>query len=191
MALEYELKYTADEETLASIARVLPEPTSQLDMETTYYDTPNADLSSRRYTLRQRLENGKSVCTVKTPAGNVGRGEWEMECQDVLAAVPELCKLGAPADLAELTSSGLIPVCGAKFHRTTWDMFIGDAYIELALDKGVLLGGGKEQPFCEIEVELKEGDKELCDAFGADLANACGLKKQPNSKFRRALDLID
>ncbi len=191
MGLEYELKYMADEEALASIARVLPPATGEFDMETTYYDTANSALAQRRYTLRCRKENDRQVCTVKTPAGKAGRGEWEVECGDILAAIPELCKLGAPEDLASLTAQGVSAICGAKFHRTTWDLFIGDAYIELALDKGVLLGGSKEDPFCEIEVELKEGDKELCDAFGADLANACGLKKQPKSKYQRAKALID
>ncbi len=191
MGLEYELKYIADEEALASIARVLPQPTGEFDMQTTYYDNAAGELAKRRYTLRRRMENEKSVCTVKTPAGKDGRGEWEVECGDIESAIPELCKLGAPEDLVKLTAQGVQATCGAKFHRTTWELFIGDAYIELALDKGVLLGGGKEEAFCEVEVELKEGDKEICDAFGADLANACGLKRQPRSKFKRARDLID
>ncbi len=190
MGLEYELKYTADEETLASIANVLPPASQELDMHTTYYDTPAGDLSKRHYTLRLRKENEKTVCAVKTPAGDKGRGEWEVESDTIEAAIPELCKLGAPADLAQLAASGLEAICGARFHRTTWDLFIGDSYIELALDKGVLLGGGKEEAFCEVEVELKEGDQEIVDAFGKDLANACGLKVQPKSKFKRAKALV-
>ena len=189
MGLEYELKYIADEDTLSSIAGVLPPASGEKEMRTTYYDTPAGSLSARHYTLRLRKENGKSVCAVKTPAEEAGRGEWEVECDSIEAAITELCKLGAPADLADLTAGGVAPLCGAAFHRTTWDLFIGDAYIELALDKGVLLGGGREEPFCEVEVELKEGDKEIVDAFGAALANACGLKKQPKSKFRRAKEL--
>jgi inorganic triphosphatase YgiF len=186
MALEYELKYTADEEALSSIARVLPPATQEIQMHTTYFDTPAGDFAARRYTLRLRKENEKTVVTLKTPAKEKGREEYEVEAASLEAAIPELCKLGAPAELPELAAKGLAPLCEAKFHRTTWDLFIGDAYIELALDKGVLIGGGKEEPFCEVEVELKEGDKEIVDAFGADLANACGLKKQPKSKYQRA-----
>ncbi len=190
MGLEYELKYIADEETLASIARVLPEPTGEFDMETIYYDTADWALSQVNFTLRRRLENGRSICALKTPAKKAGRGEWELECDSIEIAIEELCKLGAPNELHALTASGVAPVCGARFHRTTWDLFIQDAYIELALDQGVVTGGGREEAFCEVEVELKEGDKELCDAFGADLASACGLKKQTRSKFRRAKDLL-
>ena len=40
MALEYELKYTADEDTLSSIARVLPPASQELDMHTTYLTPP-------------------------------------------------------------------------------------------------------------------------------------------------------
>lgn len=186
MALEYELKYTADEEILSSIANVLPPATQELRMHTVYFDTPAEDLAARRYTLRLRKENDKSIATLKTPAKGKGREEYEVEAADMEAAVPALCKLGAPAEIADLAAKGLEAVCEAKFHRTTWDLFIGDAYIELALDKGVLLGGGKEEAFCEVEVELKEGDKEIVDAFGADLANACGLKEQPRGKYQRA-----
>lgn len=191
MALEYELKYTADEDTLSSIARVLPPASQELDMHTTYFDTPAGDFAARRYTLRLRQENERSVATLKTPAKGKGRQEYEVEAASIEAAIPALCKLDAPGELSELAAKGLAPLCEAKFHRTTWDLFIGEAYIELALDKGVLIGGGKEEAFCEIEVELKEGDKEIVDAFGADLANACGLKVQPKSKYQRAKALLE
>ncbi len=191
MGLEYELKYKADEETLQAIARVLPPATGEFDMQTTYYDTPEGALSARHYTLRRRMENDKSICTVKTPAAGAGRGEWEVECDSIEAAIPALCKLGAPKDLLSFTAAGVTAICGARFHRTTWDLFIQDAYIELALDRGVLLGGDKEEAFWEVEIELKEGETALCDAFAQDLANACGLENQPKSKFQRARALMN
>lgn len=189
MGLEYELKYTASPEILESIANVLPEPTGSYAMETTYYDTEKGDLAAGKYTLRKRLENGVSICTVKTPAAEGGRGEWECQKESIEEAIPELCKLGGPEELLALTADGVKPICGARFQRTTWDIFLGESYVELALDKGVLLGGGKEQPFCEVEVELKEGQREIADAFAKDLAQACGMTQEPKSKFRRAMDL--
>jgi len=53
----------------------------------------------------------------------------------------------------------------------------------------VLLGGGKEMPLCEMEVELKTGEDADVEAFAAALAEQYDLKPQPRSKFRRAMDL--
>ena len=144
-------------------------------METTYYDTAESALAKLHYTLRRRMENGTGVCTVKTPAANGGRGEWEVEADRIEEAIPELCKLGGPADLPELVAEGLIAVCGAKFDRIAKTLVFPDCVLELALDAGVLLGGGKELPLCEVEVELKEGDPRCCEAYGKQLAFLFGL----------------
>ena len=68
-------------------------------------------------------------------------------------------------------------------------MQTGQGRLEIALDLGVLLGGGREMPLCEVEVELKEGPMEAADAFAIDLARAFGLKPERRSKFQRALAL--
>ena len=189
MGIEFELKYTATIQAQTSLEQTISGEWSTLQMETTYYDTKEGYLSQRHYTLRRRLENGKSVCTVKTPAADNSRGEWETECQDILAAIPELCKLGAPKDLPVFGAMGLIPVCGARFTRRACTLEYGDAVLELALDRGILFSEEKEIPLCEVEVELKSGSREAAIAFGKELAAAYGLQTEHKSKFRRALDL--
>ena len=61
--------------------------------------------------------------------------------------------------------------------------------VELALDRGILCGGKKEIPLCEVEVELKDGSKEAAAFFALELAKKYGLDPENKSKFRRALDL--
>ena len=61
--------------------------------------------------------------------------------------------------------------------------------MELALDSGVLMGGGKTIPLCEVEVELKEGDPVSADLFAKMLAIGHHLAPETKSKFRRALAL--
>ena len=61
--------------------------------------------------------------------------------------------------------------------------------MELALDEGALLGGGREEPLCEVEAELKRGRKEDTLALGAFLAETYGLTPEPKSKLARALAL--
>lgn len=189
MGIEFELKYRATEELLDAIDQTFSGTEQRFAMETTYYDTPAGALSQRRYTLRRRMENDLSVCTLKAPVCGLGRGEWELPWDRIETAIPELCKLGAPADLLPLTAEGVIPVCGARFHRIAKTLVLPDATLELALDRGTLHGGGKTLPLCEVEVELKSGSPEACVAFARQLAAAFHLTPEQHSKFRRALAL--
>ena len=139
--------------------------------------------------LRRRLENGVSVCTLKTPGKGSERGEWEVNAGSVAEAIPELCKLGCPAELSDLCAEGLIPICGARFTRKAGTFTLLDCTVELALDQGVLFAGEREIPLCEIEVEHKSGSRAATDAFAQQLADIYGLQPEEQSKFARALAL--
>ena len=191
MGAEYELKFKAEPDILRSVFTTFPARWQTIQMETTYYDTPDRDLSARRWTLRRRMESGVSVCTLKTPGQNGARGEWEAECDSIEAAVSELCKLSGCAELDTLCAQGLMTVCGARFTRKACLFTLLDCTVEIALDEGVLLGGGKEIPLCELEVELKDGSREAADAFAAQLPDIYGLQSEPKSKFARALALCE
>ena len=189
MGAEFELKYRADAEILSSVYTTFPARWQTIRMETTYFDTPSHSLSARRWTLRRRMENNDSVCTLKTPGTGLERGEWEVKCDRIEQAVSELCKLGAPAELASLCHEGLVISCGAMFTRRAGTFTLRDCVLEIALDQGVLLGGGRELPFCELEVEHKEGSREAVEAFARQLAEIYALKPEEKSKFARALAL--
>lgn len=226
MGIEFELKFRAKPEILETLRQQIPGEETLFRMETTYYDTREGALSERKITLRRRMENEVSVCTLKTPVRNVGvddyirprvdvvihpnkaenhlrnaeggvpyernmvgRGEFEVLCDSIEKALPELCKLSGVAELAALTVSGVVPVCGARFTRVAKLVKLSDCTVELALDRGVLTGGGREIPLCEVEVELKSGSREGAVAYALALAGTYGLKQEHNSKFRRALAL--
>ena len=188
MGAEFELKYAATPAKQDAIANDLG-GFSPITMETTYYDTVDNALSARRITLRRRMENGISVCTVKTPAENGSRGEWETQSNDIQVAIPILCKLGCSVDIQKLTAEGLVYVCGARFTRLAKTVELENCVVEIALDRGVLFGGSREESLCEVEVELKSG----CEDAAVDYANALaikyGLQPEEKSKFRRALAL--
>ena len=189
MGIEFEMKYSAFSTQQEAILAAYPLEYQRFRMETTYYDTADFKLSNRHITLRRRMENDVSVCTVKTPVSTYGRGEWECDCDNITDAIPILCKLGASKELLALTAEGVTPVCGARFDRKAGLVSFRDSQLEIALDQGVLIGGGKEIPLCEVEVELKSGTPEDAMAFGALLAQQFGLVPQNRSKFRRALAL--
>lgn len=188
MGKEFELKFTARPEQQAKILEEYG-GFAAVSMETTYFDTPDGSLSQRRITLRRRMENGVSVCTVKTPAGGLTRGEWEIQCDDIHRAIPELCKLGCPAEIYHMTRSGLVEVCGARFTRMVKRISLEAGAVELALDRGILVGGGREIPLCEAEVELKAGTEETAERFALTLAEKYGLVPEGKGKFQRALAL--
>ena len=188
MGREFELKYQATPETIAASQAKFGEFTP-ISMETTYYDTADLALRKRRWTLRQRLENGKSVCTVKTPLPDGSRGEWETENTDLAAGVRQLCAMGAPKEILDYVNCGVAPFCGAKFTRLAKTIVLPGGCVELALDEGVLLGGGQEKPFSEVEVELKSGEDSVASAFAGKLAAEFGLIEQPKRKLARAMAL--
>lgn len=189
MVTEYEWKFRGTPEILSAIDGAFMETGTEIAMETTYYDTPTGALSARHYTLRRRLENGESVCTLKTPAG-AARQEFEVQCGDIFEAIAQLPAMGCPGDFAQLVHAGVVPICGARFTRIAKTVVMPECTVEIALDKGILMGGGKKIPLCEVEVELKSGDVRFCDLFAKTLAHRFGLKQESKSKFRRALDLF-
>lgn len=186
MGTEFELKYRADQAQLEAIRESAGGAFERIDMETTYYDTVDSRLSAQKWTLRRRMENGVAVCTLKTPGDDGSRGEWECRCADVREAIEMLCKLGAPEELRAIVADGIIPVCGARFTRLARSLQLPGAEAELALDSGVLLGGGKEQIFAEVEVEQKSGSREAVCAYARALTQSHGLEPEKRSKFRRA-----
>lgn len=188
MGREFELKYAATAEQFAALKADFPD-LHPITMETTYYDTFDGKMGNYHWTFRRRMENGVSICALKTPGDDGGTGEWEVEEESIIMAVPKLVKAGAPWLLAEFTVSGVVPVCGAKFTRLAAHVTFRGSELELALDEGILTGGGRELPLQEVEVELKSGKDEDAIAFSMLLAKKYGLVPESKSKYRRALAL--
>ena len=185
MAREFELKYAATAEDLEILKKKYPH-LHPITMETTYYDSLDGRLGDRHWTLRRRMENGVAVCTLKVPGQGFGCGEWETQCDDIFMALPLLMAMDAPKELAELTAGGLKEFCGARFTRLAGLVEAEGCTVELALDQGCLLGGGKELFFSEVEVELKDGSEEAAVVFGEALAREMNLHPESRSKVARA-----
>ncbi len=186
MGIEFELKFLATPRQQESVRTAFPGQEQHFRMQTTYYDTPSGVMSQRMYTLRRRIENDTSICTLKTPAGSHGRQEYEVSSPTIEEAIPAIIKLSGIGELQNMLEEGLIPICGAAFTRIAKTVQLRGCTVELALDTGVLTGGGKEIPLCEIEVELKDGDQHAAVAFATQLSVAYGLKPENKSKFARA-----
>ncbi len=188
MGREFELKYCCSEQDFEGLKAAYGD-FKVIEMETTYYDTFDAKLNFRRWTLRRRFENGVSVCTLKTPAPDGSRCEWEVEANGIITGIPKLCQAGAPMELMAMTVSGLREICGARFTRLALTLEVPGATVELALDKGNLFGNGRECPLQEVEVELKSGTDEAALDFARLLEEKYHLVPENRSKYQRALAL--
>ena len=186
MGREFELKYRASTEIQGRIRREFS-GFREISMETTYFDTTDGALAARKITLRLRKENDETICTLKTPLPDGSRGEWECHATDIAEGLACLLQQGAPAEFGLLAQTGLIPVCGAKFVRLAATVETADGTAELALDHGKLLGGNKELPLCEVEVELKTGSDAAAMELADTLALRYDLQPENRSKFRRAM----
>ena len=187
MGKELELKFRATPEILSRMEETLGGTFREIRMRTFYYDTPSWDLAARKWTLRCRRENGAGVCTLKTPADGFGRNEWETECDDIFAAIPLLAAESGLPELEELAQrQELLSICGAVFVRRCRILDLGSTTVELALDQGVLLGGMKDLPFAEAEIELKSGSEDTLLLFARKLQGDFGLITEHASKFARA-----
>lgn len=188
MGREYELKYRAEAAQMAAIAEKFG-PFHSIDMETTYYDTPDLKLAFHQWTLRRRLENGVSVCTFKRPLEDGSRAEWEVECGSIMEGIMKLCQSGADWELMRACASGVIELCGARFTRQAAMLELPECTVELALDRGILTGRRGTAPISEVEVELKSGSEEAAAAFAQELAEQFCLVPEEKSKFVRAMAL--
>ncbi len=180
MAIELEYKFAADPQTLDEIAEAYG-PFRKIQMQTSYFDTPSRSFSRAKCTFRLRRENDVCICTLKTPLPDGSRQEYECEAQSIEEGLKKLPQAAALAD------GPLEEVCSARFVRLACN--VGTA--ELALDSGVLVGGGRELPLCEVEAEHKQGDPAQTLAFAQLLAGKYGLTPEPKSKFVRAIALAE
>lgn len=169
------------------VAGKMNTPFSYIRMQTTYYDTADGFLEKRRWMLRLRTENGRSVITMKTPGEGHTRGEWETEGAYLDEALPQLTALGAPEALAALPADTLEPICGAAFTRITAELHLPeDTACMICGDVGDLHGAGRSELLCELELELKTGSEQALAAFVRQLREKYRLVEQPLSKLQRA-----
>jgi len=164
----------------------------RIEMASTYYDTASGSLSRAGYALRLRQENDVRVCCVKfdkqvTSDGLARRGEIECECQTLTDGVRGLIARGAPAEFAVLCGEEFAVKATMRFTRRAYTLETGAVQCELAIDSGCFGEADAAVPFCELEIELKDGDEAEFLMICKKIAEKYALKPQALSKLARAL----
>lgn len=167
-----------------------------VELTSIYYDTEGRTLRKAGYSLRVRQCGDRFAQTVKRQcnggAGLYDRPEWEQAiagpglCRDALAETPAAALLGG-GDKAAL----LVPLVTSRVERGIWNLVHQGAEIELTLDRGTIEGGGRVEPLCEVELELKRGDPAALMALASALAADFPLRIGVMTKAERGFALAD
>jgi inorganic triphosphatase YgiF len=202
--MEIEAKYRVGPADLALVAalRALdsytlePAPAPELQ-ENIYYDTADGRLAAARHGLRVRRVGERALITLKGPAavdagGLHRRAEHEFPGADPR---PQSWPPGAARELALALTAGaaLVPIASVRTERQIlYAARDGLVVAEFALDRGVLRGGEREQPFTELEIELlSAGEPADIAALARALSAHIALVPESQSKLQRAMALRD
>lgn len=196
MALETEIKLALSPATakrLPSHPTLANLPPQRLQLTNTYYDTPDRRLQKKRLAMRFRKKDADWLLTVKrdaaAPGGLAQRSEWEVPAQPGQFDFSHVDSPKIRRFLEELRGE-LVPWFTTDFTRDRWLLTPRKgARVEVALDRGKITAGKRQETISEVELELLEG--ELGDLFQVALAlqHNLTLHPQADSKAERGYRL--
>lgn len=199
MTTEVELKFLVDRDFSAELAQRLTVytvlATSDRQLANTYFDTEERALRGWQCGLRVRTQDGQHEQTIKCAGQSIGglhqrpeynlplEGEWP-----VLTAFPsDIWPQGV--DIGAL-QNGLRPQFRTDFRRQAWRLKLTDgSEVELAFDQGSIEAAGRQEPLCELELELISGQTESLFTLARELLSLGGLRLSGISKAQRGYRL--
>ncbi len=162
-----------------------------------YFDTPDRALAKRGLGLRLRRHGAHWRATLKAEsiatAGLHDRSEWEYPAP---GAKLDLSRF-ADTPLAQVPMAGtlhvrLASILVTEFTRTAWILEPSPGCrMEVALDVGRILAGGREARIEEVEIELLEGPASAAFDLAEALAASVAMRPEPASKLARGLELAE
>lgn len=158
---EIEIKLEGRSQSLDSAFKSLGDARTRTTHVTSiYFDTADRRLWSRGLTLRLRAKDGRHELTMKRETGGLERGEWSAVI-DGPVPDPGALPSGAPREEFGL----ILPEELTEWHRTEARRQkkianIGEATVEVSLDRGRIMAAGREIPVEELEIELLDGPTE-------------------------------
>lgn len=202
--MEIEAKYQVSATDLARVAvmralgpyALVPVPEPELQTNS-YYDTADARLSAAHHGLRVRQIGERAVITFKGPSTVSPNGVHRRDEYEFPGADPD--PNSWPAGEARTRALSLIgeqhlaPTVTVRTERHLLHAERDGVRVAvLCLDQGVLHGGGREQPFSELEIELLPGGSPVdLTALAAELGPLISLVPEERGKLQRALALRD
>jgi inorganic triphosphatase YgiF len=169
-------------------------------LESTYYDTPDRWLSSHRMALRVRRIGRKRIQTLKVPAAGPDGLQNFREIEAEIASERPVLAAVTDAKLSRRLEHGnvwrrLRPIFETRFQRAAFLTEHADSKIEVAVDLGFIVAGGRRLPIAEIELELKSGAPgalyELAEQLALQLAEDFPIRLGAETKAGRGHALAE
>lgn len=199
METEIELKFFVSPDfsdvLLEKIAEAKVLQHSCRELGNTYFDTADNWLREHDIGLRIRRFDDVFVQTVKTAgrvvAGLHQRPEYNAEHnsnEPDLSLHPE--DIWPQGRTFSEVQQQLTPLFSTNFTREQWLIGMPDgSQIEVAFDQGLVIAGYKEDPICEVELELKSGQADSLFTLARTLCEAGGMRLGNLSKAARGYRL--
>jgi triphosphatase len=189
--IEREIKLGLMPQALPRLARLAP---SRRSVASVYYDTARQDLRRAGIALRLRRDGRQWLQTLKAQssqhAGFAARSEWELPVRgkalEPQAFPREEIRNVTGIDLARLAGR-LRPVFETRFVRRSGLVQVdGKASAELAIDRGRIVAGRRQEPISEVELELISGDTGALLSFAEALALPLAYESKAERGYRLA-----
>lgn len=198
MAEELEFKLAIDPRAVAAFWIVLRERFPGLKpvrstLFSAYYDTPDGHLRQHGVALRLRRDRGRWIQTIKRAGETAGglhrRLEHEVEVAAQLPSFSAMTDAGVD-DIVLPVREDLRVAFTTEFDRTAAIVHpdAGTA-IEIALDRGAVIAGARQDPICEVELELKSGTPQALFDLARWMAQALPVRLDDRSKAQRGYAL--
>lgn len=159
-----------------------------------YYDTADDVLRKAGVFLRVRATGDGYVQTIKTARGAgefLERDEWECSLPTHTPDLDAAAGTALEPLLTDELRAALSPRFHTRFRRKAYQLDHEGAEVELAVDEGEITAGIKSAPICELELELKSGDRRALFSLAKTFAETVPLTLGVKTKAERGFELLD
>jgi triphosphatase len=196
--LEVELKLELPQSALRqfrqlALIRELAASAKRTTQISVYFDTDKHKLRRHGLALRVRRIGDRYIQTIKaTHNFNIlARDEWESEIADGEPDLQQARRTALDRFLTGKFRRKLKSQFETRVRRTVFPLERDGAVIELALDVGTIETRAASMRLCEVELELKRGDKTLLFEVARLIARALPAQLALTSKSERGYLLCD
>ena len=207
--MEQETKYTIkDSDTADRIWDAIlsgkygdPKGAESVDMEGAYFDTPSRILRNNNIALRVRCEGSICFATLKWGGSETVMGLHEHQEVNIPIET-DSCLIAPSAEIFEDSIDGrkMSDLVGdeelellfvSKVNRRRAKLRYGQSVVEIAIDRGFVEAGDKQEAISEMEIELYAGELSDVIKLTQTIADKYGLEAENRSKYARAIALLD
>ncbi len=157
-----------------------------------YFDTDKYVLRRNGVMFRVRRTGRRYIQTIKASGrGLLDRNEWETELKSGKPDFGVARRTALEPLLTKKLRRKLRPVFETRVRRKTYPLEVNGSQIEVTLDRGEIGTGDRSRSLCEIEIELKAGDRAELFNIARVIAGVTSAELAIKSKAQRGYELLD